>query len=61
MQLQSTTFPAGLNHGKGQDRAEIGQEIFCQGIQVSSMSYSTKAEQEISGFFLRSWRQSVAK
>lgn len=51
MQLQSTSFPAGLNHGKGQDRAETGMEIFCQGIQDSSMSYGTEANQEISDLF----------
>lgn len=50
-QLQSTSFPAGLNHGKGQDRAETGMEIFCQGIQDSSMSYGTEANQEISDLF----------
>lgn len=51
MQLQGTSFPAGLNHGKGQDRAETGMEIFCQGIQDSSMSYGTEASQEISDLF----------
>lgn len=51
IQLQSTSFPAGLNHRKAQDRAEIGQEMLCQGIQVSSKSYGTKAGQEIRDLF----------
>lgn len=44
---------------KGQLRAELGQEIFCQGIRVSSMSYGTEAGRSM--IYLRSCRQSVAK